>query len=83
MPEYDNTNSGVLFKNEKKSKDTQPDYKGTLDVNGQMYDLAAWIKTSKKSGKQFMSMKVSVPKPRPEAEPVPPSSEFDNTNMPF
>jgi len=28
--EYDNTNRGVLFKNERKTHDKQPDYTGTI-----------------------------------------------------
>jgi uncharacterized protein (DUF736 family) len=56
MAEYDNTNRGVLFKNEKE-KDSQPDYKGTLNVEGKEYELAAWIKVSKKETK-YMSLSV-------------------------
>jgi hypothetical protein len=34
---------GVLFQN-KKTKDTHPDYKGTVMLDGKMYKLAGWIK---------------------------------------
>ena len=81
--EYDNTNSGVLFKNEKKNTDKHPDYRGTLDVEGVIYDVAGWIKTAKSSGKKFLSIKISVPKPKPEVEPVPPSNEFDGKEIQF
>ena len=81
--EYDNTNSGVLFNNKNKTTDKQPDYRGTLDVEGVMYDMAGWIKTSKSSGKKFLSIKISIPKPKPEVEPVPPSNEFDGKDIPF
>jgi len=57
MTEYDNTNRGVLFKNDKKEKDTEADYRGNINVGGQEYWLNAWIKTSKKGGK-FMSLSV-------------------------
>ncbi len=30
MSNYDNTNSGVLFKNDKKGNEKAPDYKGNL-----------------------------------------------------
>ena len=43
MPEeYDNTNSGALFKNNQKEKDTQPDMSGVLNVEGTEYRVAAW-----------------------------------------
>lgn len=57
MTEYDNTNRGALFKNDDKQSDRHPDYKGSLNVNGQEFWLDAWIKTSKK-GVKFMSVSV-------------------------
>ena len=56
--EYDNKNTGVLFKN-KKENERQPDWKGSfVDANGVEMDLAAWTRTSKK-GMEFLSIKVS------------------------
>lgn len=52
---YDNTNSGVLFKNES-DNEKAPNYKGKINVDGKEYQLAAWIKEGK-TGK-FMSLKV-------------------------
>lgn len=54
---YDNTNTGALFSN-KKTKDTQPDYKGKVNINGVDYDLAGWLKESEKAGK-YLQLKVS------------------------
>ena len=53
-------NTGILFKNEKKTADNQPDYQGNCMVNGKMMDMAAWLKTSK-NNKKFMSFSFKPP----------------------
>lgn len=68
MAEYDDTNRGALFKNDKKEKDTQPDYRGSLNVGGVEYWLSAWLKESK-AGKKFMSLSVTVKEDKPESKP--------------
>jgi len=58
MSDYDNTNSGVLFKNHRKKTDNHPDYTGTwTDKDGVEYWLSAWINESKK-GTKFFSIKL-------------------------
>ena len=52
--------SGVLFKNDRKEKDTHPDYKGSINIDGVDHWLSAWIKDGK-NGK-FMSLSVGQPK---------------------
>jgi hypothetical protein len=54
MTEYSNELRGVLFKNDRKEKDTHPDYKGSAEIEGVEYWLSAWIKTSTKG--KFMSL---------------------------
>ena len=59
MPkEYDNTNSGALFKNNNKEKETQPDMSGSLDVEGKQYRIAAWSNESK-TGIKYLSIKLT------------------------
>lgn len=88
---YDNNNSGVLFRNDNKQDgDRLPDYRGNCEVNGVKLDIAAWINTSQKNGKKFMSIKFSPPfkkekQPDPGAfvPPPPKSTEADDEQVPF
>jgi len=57
MAEYDNTNSGALFKNERKETEKHADYRGSINVEGHDYWLSAWLKTSR-NGQKFMSLSV-------------------------
>ena len=60
--EYDNTNRGVLFRNDKKETEKHPDFTGSIDVNGVDHYLSGWVKQSK-NGKKFFSLSV---KPKQE-----------------
>lgn len=42
MADYDNTNRGSIWKNDKKEKDTHPDFTGSLNVDGTEYWVSAW-----------------------------------------
>jgi len=53
-------NSGSLFTNNKKEKDTQPDYTGTLNIDGTLYQISAWNNEAK-SGKKYFGLKVQLP----------------------
>jgi len=58
--QYDNTNRFVLFKNNKE-KESQPDYTGTITLEGgKEMKLAAWIRESK-AGVAFLSGQMSEP----------------------
>ena len=75
---YDNSNSGILTKNDKQGNENRPDYRGSINVNGVDYWLSAWIKTgrdgTKLAGQKYMSLSVQ-PKdasyaPAPAAAPA-------------
>jgi len=58
MSSYDNTNSGVLFRNDRRREGkNDPEYTGTLNVAGVEFWLSAWVKESK-DGRKFFSLSV-------------------------
>ena len=54
---YDPDMKGVLFKNDKQGNDKRPDYRGSCVINNVNMNISAWIRTSKKSGDKYMSLK--------------------------
>lgn len=82
MSDFDNTNSGALFKNDKKTG-KQPDYRGPLNVNGKDYEVAAWLKKSQ-AGAKYMSLQIqekdSWKKDEPRQAPI--HDDFED-DVPF
>lgn len=60
MTKYDDNNKGVLFHNDDKTDDRQPDYKGNINVNGEAFWLNAWVRESK-NGLKYRN--TSLPRP--------------------
>lgn len=56
--EFDNTNRGVLFPNEKGDNESKPDYTGKINVEGTDKRIAAWIAKSK-DGMEYLRIQVS------------------------
>lgn len=77
---YDNTNSGILTKNDKGGNESRPDYRGSINVNGQEFWLSAWIKEgrdgTKLAGQKYMSLSVQ-PK---DAQPAQTQHQQDKQN---
>lgn len=75
-------NQGILFKNEK-TKDTQPDYNGEINVEGKTMRIALWRKQSSK-GTVYLSVQVSEPrdKEEPKKEPQTVGDVLDDS-IPF
>lgn len=57
MSDFDNTNRGALFRNDKQGNEKWPDYTGSLNVNGEEFWISAWLRESKK-GQKYMSLSV-------------------------
>jgi hypothetical protein len=83
VKEYDNTNTGLLAKNDRKQKETQPDYTGSINVGGVEYWLNGWLRTGKNgrlAGQQFFSLSVKPKDGLPAARPAPKANEVSEDN---
>ena len=90
MPEYDNTNRGSVWINDKKLSDKHPDLNGSLNVDGVEYWVSAW---KRKEGanpkapvlsfsiKRKDEVKKAAPEPQYESKPGNPEEYFDD--LPF
>lgn len=60
---YDNTNSGILARNENRKTDNHPEYTGSLNVDGVDYWVSAWVNEGKAGGKmegkKYFSLKIN------------------------
>ena len=80
--EYDNTNRGVLFRNESANDENkQPYMTGKLNVEGKDLQIAGWMQESK-GGKKFLSLKVQEPQPQ-EVKAVNNSTTSTTDDIPF
>lgn len=60
---YDNTNSGMMARNENRKTDKHPEFSGSINVEGRDYWLSAWVNEGKPGGKmegkKYFSIKLS------------------------
>ena len=65
---YDNTNRGQIWKNEKKTTESHPDFTGTLNVNGVEFYVSAW-KRKEGANPKAPALSFTV-KPKEEQQPT-------------
>ena len=70
MSQYDNSNSGAIFENDKQGNEKRPDMTGFMEINVEDYvaedgvvkiAIAGWSRVSK-AGKPYYSLKFSPKK---------------------
>lgn len=74
---FDNTNTGALFVNKKKTNPKHSDRNGTLNVDGKEYWINGWLKESK-AGEKYLSLSIS-----PKDEQKQTQNESEDDSPPF
>jgi redox-regulated HSP33 family molecular chaperone len=77
--QFDNTNTGVLFKAKEQKTEKHPGYTGTINIDGQEFRLAGWVRQSKQ-GEKFFSLSVSPKEKKVERQGGP--TAFDDLDSP-
>ena len=71
--QYDNTNRGALFQNERKTTDKHPDYNGNVMVEcphcraKSDFWLSGWKTFARTTGKMFLSLSLTEKEAKPAA----------------
>ena len=85
MSEYDNTNKGAIWKNDN-SNPNAPQYKGTLNVDGEDYQISAWRNTTENTKAPVLRFQVqksssmpNIPKPNNDR----PLGDVGDDDVPF
>jgi len=75
-------NTGAIFKNDKKTAENQPDYKGKVNVNGKDMEVALWLKESK-AGTKYFSTTFQEPYVKPVHTEIPLMPDDADDDLPF
>lgn len=58
-------NTGAIFKNDNKTAENQPDYRGKMMVDGQHWEISLWIRESQATGLKYFSAAIKEPYVKP------------------
>ena len=78
-------NSGTLFKNENREKETHANARGKAMIGGVMYYVDAWTKEGAKGKFQSLSFKPIEQQSAPAAKPqrISTPDNFEDSDIPF
>ncbi len=83
MSEYDNTNRGQIWKNDKQTTDKHPDFTGSINVEGKEYWVSAWKRKPDANPKApALSFSITLKEDKP-ANNAAPAVELDEDPLPF
>jgi len=73
--------TGTLFSNERKEKDTHPDWKGSCDINGVKHWVSGWNRSAS-DGRTRISLAFTIAEDKPKQSPAPQQGSADE-EIPF
>jgi hypothetical protein len=80
MTDFDNTNSGILGKNDRRREGkNDAEYTGQINVDGVEYWLNAWVKERKDKSGKFFSLSVRPKQQQQDAKPA----KDEDSDIPF
>ena len=78
MTDYDNTNRGSIWKNDKQETEKHPDFTGSLNVDGKEYWVSAWKRKPDANPKApALSFSVKAKDQPQQVQQSPQSGQFD------
>lgn len=79
---YDNNMSGIISKNDRKEKETHPDYKGSCEIDNKEFWISGWIKERKDGTGKFLSLSFN-PKDQQQSSSSASSASLGDEDAPF
>lgn len=79
--DYDNTNRGAIWKNERKEEDKHPDFTGELDVEGVKFFFDAW-KRKPDAGERAPALSFRIKRKDKQPQHQPQTGTTDTYNDP-
>lgn len=84
MSQYDNTNRGSIWKNDKKTTENHPDFKGNLNVNGVEFWVSAWKrKEGANPNAPALSFSITPKDEQPQAPAPTQAVQIADDDIPF
>ena len=85
MSSSNNDMRGILSRNDRRERDSQPEFSGDCAINGTQFWIDAWVQERKDgSGRKFFSLKFRAKDVQHAgAEPSPAASEDLDSKIPF
>ena len=83
MAEYDNTNRGAIWTNQKKATEKHPDFTGSLNVEGKEYWVSAWRGDEVNPKAPKLSFSVNAKEDGPKIKTKPLFDDSMEDDIPF